>query len=181
MHMDGARLMNAAIASGIDAAAYGAPMDSLWLDFTKGLGAPLGAVLAGSREFIGRAARYKWALGGAMRQAGIAAAGCLHALDHHVARLAEDHHQAARLAAGLQAMPGVSLVYGPPATNIVFFEVSGTGLSCTEFASRCLARGLRIGPVQGRIRAVTHLDVSPAQIDRALAVMTEVVANAPGA
>ena len=121
VHMDGARLMNAVVATGTPAADFAAPCDSVWLDFTKGLGAPMGAVLAGSREFIEKARRYKHLFGGAMRQAGIAAAGCLYSLDHHVDRLAEDHEHARLLADGLAAVPGVRLLNRVD-TNIRLFR-----------------------------------------------------------
>ena len=173
VHMDGARLLNAAVASGIPASDWCAHVDSAWIDFTKGLGAPIGAVLAGSRDFIARATRYKYAFGGAMRQAGIAAAGCLHALDHHIDRLADDHANATRLATGIGAIPGLRLVYGMPQTNIVFFEPEPGMVSASELARRCLERGLRIGTIGGRIRAVTHLDVSTAQVDEALGAARE--------
>src|SRR5688572_1506430 len=107
VHMDGARLLNATIATGVSASTFAAMVDSVWIDFTKGLGAPIGAVLAGTAEFIAEARRYKHMFGGAMRQAGIAAAGCLHALDHHIDRLEEDHARARRLAEGLAAIPGI--------------------------------------------------------------------------
>ena len=112
--MDGARLMNAVVASGIPAADYAAPFDSVWIDFSKGLGAPVGAVLAGSRDFIHEAWRIKQQIGGAMRQAGIIAAACLYALDHHVERLADDHANARHLAEGLAEIPGIEL---DPATR----------------------------------------------------------------
>ena len=108
-HLDGARLMNAVVASGVDAADWAGGFDSAWLDFTKGLGAPVGACLAGSAAFIEEAWRWKQMLGGAMRQAGIVAAAGLYALDHHVERLAEDHATRPRLAEGLAALPGVEL------------------------------------------------------------------------
>lgn len=173
VHMDGARLLNAVIASGVSASDWCAQVDSVWIDFTKGLGAPLGAVLAGSRGFIAQALRYKYAFGGAMRQAGIAAAGCLHALDHHVERLAEDHANATRLATGIAALTGVRLVYGMPQTNIVFFEPELASRNAAELARRCGERGLRIGVIGTRLRAVTHLDVSHAQIDEALAILAD--------
>src|SRR5262249_55991911 len=100
-HMDGARLMNAVVASGVSARAYAEPFDSTWIDFTKGLGAPVGAALAGSRDFIAEAWRCKQQMGGAMRQAGIIAAGGVYALRHHVERMAEDHANAGRLPGGL--------------------------------------------------------------------------------
>ncbi len=173
VHMDGARLLNAVVASEVPASDWCSHVDSAWIDFTKGLGAPIGAVLAGSREFINQALRYKYAFGGAMRQAGIAAAGCLHALDHHIARLADDHANATQLAAGIAALPGLRLVYGMPQTNIVFFEPAPGTISAAEMARRCLERGLRIGTIGGKIRAVTHLDVSRAQVDEALGIMAD--------
>src|SRR5262249_49325710 len=108
-HLDGARLMNAVVASGVAARDFAEPFDSVWIDFTKGLGAPVGAALAGSREFIADAWRLKQQMGGAMRQAGIIAAGAIYALRHHVKRLAEDHANARRLAEGLAVLPGVRL------------------------------------------------------------------------
>ena len=122
LHMDGARLMNAVVASGVAASEMTAGFDTAWLDFTKGLGAPLGAVLAGSAELIDEAWRYKQMLGGAMRQAGIVAAGALYALDHHVDRLAEDHALARELAEGLAGLPGVTIDPADVETNIVIFE-----------------------------------------------------------
>ena len=124
-HMDGARLMNAVVASGVSAQEWAAPFDSAWIDFTKGLGAPVGAALAGSREFIDEAWRCKQQMGGAMRQAGIIAAGGVYALRHNVKRLAEDHTNARRLAEGLAGLPGVRLDPTTIETNIVFFELTG--------------------------------------------------------
>ena len=117
-HLDGARLMNAVVASGVPAHAWALGFDTAWIDFTKGLGAPVGACLAGSQALIDEAWRYKQMLGGAMRQAGIIAAGALWALDHHVERLAEDHEHARRLAVGLAGLPGVDLDPGAVETNI---------------------------------------------------------------
>jgi threonine aldolase len=167
-HMDGARLMNAVVASGIEAREYAGPFDSAWIDFTKGLGAPVGAALAGSREFIAEAWRLKQQMGGAMRQAGIIAAGGLFALRHHVGRLAEDHANARRLAEGLAALPGVKLELAAVETNLVFFELTG-GVDAPVFVERLLARGVRMGAMGPRtVRAVTHLDVTTAQVDRAI-------------
>ena len=167
-HLDGARLMNAVVASGVAAREWAAPFDSAWIDFTKGLGAPVGAALAGSREFIAEAWRLKQQMGGAMRQAGIIAAGGVYALRHHVKRLAEDHANARRLAEGLAALPGVRLDPATVETNIVFFDVGGP-LDAPAIVEHLLARGVRMGAMGARtIRAVTHLDVSAAQIERAL-------------
>ncbi|MBV9537550.1 MAG: low specificity L-threonine aldolase, partial [Acidisphaera sp.] len=172
-HMDGARLMNAAVASGTAAAEIVGGFDSVWLDFTKGLGAPLGAVLCGSAEFIDRAWRWKQRLGGAMRQAGLCAAGCLHALDHHIDRLAEDHENARVLARGLAQIEGIDVE--PPDTNLIFFDTRGTGMTANELAGRARARGVSFSTMGAyRGRACTHLDVARAQIEEAIAVIREV-------
>jgi threonine aldolase len=156
------------VASGIAARDWTEPFDSAWIDFTKGLGAPVGAALAGSREFIAEAWRMKQQMGGAMRQAGIIAAGGVYALRHHVKRLPEDHANARRLAEGLARLPGVSLDPTTVETNIVFFELTGP-LAAATVVERLLARGVRMGAMGPRtIRAVTHLDVSAEQIERAL-------------
>jgi threonine aldolase len=170
-HMDGARLLNAVVATGTPAQAFAAPFDSVWLDLTKGLGAPVGAVLAGSRAFIEAAWVFKQRLGGAMRQAGIVAAAGIYALAHNVDRLAEDHARARRLAEGLAELPGIALDAGAVETNIVVFDVRGTGLTGAEFGRRTLERfGVRfsvLGPTL--VRAVTHLDVPADGVERALA------------
>jgi threonine aldolase len=167
-HLDGARLMNAVVASGIAAREWAAPFDSAWIDFTKGLGAPVGAALAGSRDFIAEAWRLKQQMGGAMRQAGIIAAGGVYALRHHVKRLADDHANARRLAEGLAKLPGVALDPATVETNIVIFDVGGR-LDAPALVQGLLARGVRMGAMGPRsVRAVTHLDVSAAHIERAL-------------
>ncbi len=173
-HMDGARLMNAVVASGVSARAYARPFDSAWIDFTKGLGAPVGAALAGSREFIAEAWRFKQQMGGAMRQAGIIAAGGVYALTHHVARLALDHVHARRLAEGLAELPGIKLDPAEVETNLVFFDVTGS-VDAPTAVKRLLAHGVRMGDMGPRtIRAVTHLDVDSAGIDRALEAARDV-------
>ena len=139
-HLDGARLMNAVVASGVSAREYASGFDTAWIDFTKGLGAPIGAVLAGSAELIAEAWRWKQMLGGALRQSGIAAAGCLYALDHHVERLAEDHQHARFLAAGLAALPGVRLDAGTVQTNIVIFAVDDAPTLVQRVAGRSSCR-----------------------------------------
>ena len=163
-HLDGARLMNAVVASGVSAADYAGGFDTAWLDFTKGLGAPVGAVLAGSRELIDEAWRWKQMLGGAFRQSGIVAAGCLYALDHNVQRLADDHAHARLLAEGLAALPGVRLDPALVETNIVIFEVDDAPALVRRIADRVELQAF--GPQ--RVRAVTHLDVSRAEIELAL-------------
>lgn len=156
-HLDGARLMNAVVASGVPAAEWCRGFDTAWIDFTKGLGAPVGACLAGSRETIDEAWRHKQMLGGAMRQAGIVAAGALHALDHHVDRLAEDHANARLLADGLAAIEGVALDPALVETNIVIFRVGDASAFVARMADAGVALS-QFGPTT--VRAVTHLDVS---------------------
>jgi threonine aldolase len=175
-HMDGARLMNACVATGIAAKDMAASFDSVWVDFTKGLGAPLGAVLAGSAEFIDAAWRWKQRLGGSMRQAGICAAACLHALDHHVDRLADDHRHAKALARGLRQMPGVALE--EPDTNLVFFDPAGAGVQAAELVRRMQLEGVRLSLLGGRGRAGTHLDVSEAMIEETLGLIRKQLASA---
>jgi threonine aldolase len=159
-HMDGARLMNAAVASGAPAAEHAGGFDTAWLDFTKGLGAPVGAVLCGSRELMDEAWRFKQQMGGAFRQSGIVAAGCLFALDHNVERLAEDHDNARLLAEGLTGL-GCDVV--APETNIVIFSAPD------GFADGMGERGVELSRTpDGRVRAVTHLDVSRSEVELAL-------------
>ena len=170
-HLDGARLMNAVVASGIAAARWAAPFDSAWIDFTKGLGAPVGAALAGSREFIREAWRCKQQMGGAMRQAGIIAAAGVYALEHHVERLADDHDNARRLAEGLAGLPGIKIDPADVETNIVIFDVAGKR-DAAQTVAQLLDHGVRMGALGPRtVRAVTHLDIDRAGIDRALAAV----------
>ncbi len=165
-HMDGARLMNAVVAAGVPAAEMAAGYDTVWLDFTKGLGAPLGAVLAGSAEFIDAAWRWKQRLGGSMRQGGLCAAACLYALDHNIDRLADDHDNARVLARSLAQIPGLAVEQ--PATNLVFFDTKAAGLTADELAARVRGAGVLIS-VMGkyRARACTHLDVTTAHVEEA--------------
>lgn len=171
-HMDGARLLNAAVALGISAAEIAAGFDSVWLDFTKGLGAPLGAILAGTAEFIDAAWRWKQRLGGAMRQAGICAAACLYALDHHVDRLAEDHANARMLARGLAELPGIEVE--SPETNLVFFDTAGIGMEAQDLAGRLRRRGVALSAMgRYRARACLHLGVSRADVATAIAAISQ--------
>lgn len=175
-HMDGARLLNAVAASGISAREYAESFDSLWIDFSKGLGAPVGAALAGSKGFIRDAWRWKHQFGGAMRQAGIIAAGAVYALTHHVDRLAEDHAHARILAKGLAEIEGITVE--PVETNLVFFDVAGLGTTAEAFNAGLMERGVRVSTMGNRVaRAVTHLDVSRAQVEEALEIMGEVAAE----
>jgi len=175
-HMDSARLINAVVAAGVAAADMAAGYDSVWIDFTKGLGAPLGAVLSGSTAFIDRAWRWKQRVGGSMRQAGLNAAGCIYALDHLVDRLAEDHANAATLARGLAQIEGITVQI--PQTNLVFFDTSGTGRTAAEIALLLRNQGIMVS-VMGKYRgrACTHLDVDAAGIDEALTVFRHLLAG----
>jgi threonine aldolase len=176
-HLDGARLFNAAVAMGGDAKAnaraIASHFDSVSVCFSKGLGAPVGSALVGSRAFIKGAHRWRKMLGGGMRQAGVLAAAAIHALDHHIERLADDHALAKRLADGLARLPGVALE--APQTNIVFAELSGPRASSLVEALNArgvLATGSLYGEKQ-RLRFVTHLDVDAAGVDAALAAIRE--------
>jgi len=171
-HLDGARLMNAVVASGVSASDYASGFDTAWIDFTKGLGAPVGACLAGSRELIDEAWRHKQMIGGAMRQAGVIAAAGLYALDHHVERLAEDHDNARVLAEGLVQIEGIAIDPATVETNIVIFEVPDAATLCEQLWQR----GVQLGPIAPtRVRAVTHLDVDRDGVGRALAAVAEAV------
>lgn len=177
LHMDGARLMNAVVASGVAAREFVAGMDTAWIDLSKGLGCPVGGVLAGSRDDMALALRYKHLLGGAMRQAGIIAAAGVYALQHHVERLAEDHSNARHLARGLADIPGVLLDPTTIETNIVFFDLDPAGPTAVEVSNALMAHGVRIGATGGRhrMRAVTHLDISRADVERAVEVARSVM------
>lgn len=160
-HLDGARLLNASVASGLAAAVYGREFDTVSLCFSKGLGCPLGALVAGSRERMAKARRLKHLFGGAMRQAGIVAAAGLYALDYHVERLAEDHANARRLADALAAA-GLPVDPAQVETNFVLVDVGDLGLRADEAVARLRAEGvlLSFGARRNVLRAVTHLDVS---------------------
>ncbi|SJZ32858.1 L-threonine aldolase [Enhydrobacter aerosaccus] len=177
VHMDGARLANACVKSSTPARDYAACVDSLWLDYTKGLGAPVGASLAGSKDFIKEAWRQKQMLGGSMRQSGIIAAAALYALDHNWDRLAEDHDKAHHLAQGIANIAGLECDVPRMQTNLVFFEVKKPGWTAARLVDACRERGVGLGASTAtRIRAVTHLDVSRADIDTALEVINDVMA-----
>jgi threonine aldolase len=174
VHMDGARVLNAAVALDTAAEDIVADCDTVWLDFTKGLGAPLGAVLAGPKDFIGEAWRWKQRLGGSMRQGGMNAAACIYALQHNVDRLAEDHANAAALARGMAQIPGITVE--TPETNLVFFDTKGTGRTAAEFAARIRPHGVAISVADTyRGRACTHLDVTAAQIEEAVQIIRRYV------
>ena len=176
LHMDGARLPNAVVASGVSAKTMCAPCDTAWLDLSKGLGCPIGGVLAGSKDFINEAWRWKHRLGGALRQSGILAAAGLYALDHNWDRLAEDHANAQRLGALAAEVKGIKLVYPKTETNLVFLDVSGTGKSAADISKALASRGVGIGASGPTLmRAVTHLDVDRAGIETAAKALRDVV------
>ena len=175
MHLDGARLMNAAVASGRSAAEIAAPFDTVSLCLSKGLGCPVGSVLAGDAEAIARAYRFRKMLGGGMRQAGVLAAAGSHALDHHVARMADDHRRARTLAEALDAMPGVTVALERVQTNLVYFGLAKDHplAGVTDDGQSRLVRALEEHGVWitgglYRLRAVTHLDVDDACLERAI-------------
>jgi len=178
LHMDGARLMNAVVAAGVSAAEFAATVDSVWLDLSKGLGCPVGAVLAGSREFIHEVWRWKHRIGGAMRQAGVIAAAGSWALNHHVDRLAEDHENAGLLAERVSALDGIELINEKVETNMVFFNVSQTPLSAPEISARLREKGIWIGAFgEQKMRAVTHLDVGRGDIIEASDALADILTH----
>jgi threonine aldolase len=185
VHLDGARLFNAATALGVEPDALTRCADSVTICLSKGLGAPVGSVLCGSRPFIDEARRMRKAVGGGMRQAGILAAAGLYALNHHVDRLAEDHANAARLAVEIDAFDGLSCqqAHGGPWSNLVYFDVDGSVIDRSEIDAVVLSSQLAehgilcipLGEGRPRIRMVTHLDVSSADVDRALDTLRSVL------
>jgi threonine aldolase len=147
--------------------------DSVWIDFSKGLGAPLGAVLAGARDFIDEVWRWKQRLGGSLRQAGICAAACHYALDHNVDRLADDHANARRLASGLADLDGIGVQ--APETNLVFFDVCDAGITNEELTKALRQRGVLVSIMGGRMRACTHLDISADLIQETLDITRDIL------
>jgi len=182
MHMDGARVMNAVVASNVSAADFAQPFDTMWLDLSKGLGCPFGAVLLGTRALIEDAWQWKQRMGGAMRQAGVIAAAGIYALENHVDRMAEDHANAKFFADRIAEIPGVQLDSAGVETNLVFFDVSKTGLTAPQVHDRLLEHGVRIGASSGtRMRAVTHYDVTRDKLAEAAAALATVVVEAAAA
>jgi len=185
LHLDGARVFNAVVASGRSASELGAPFDSISFCVSKGLGAPVGSVLVGSSRLIGRARRARKLLGGAMRQAGIVAAAGLYALRHNVARLAEDHRRCRGLAERVAGAPGLAVDLASVETNMVFVDTRGSGLKAAEVVSLLAARGvLCLDEEPWSVRFVTHLDVDDADVEEAgdvvVAAMAEHAARRPG-
>jgi len=180
VHLDGARLWNASVASGVPIREWAANVDTLMMCFSKGLGAPVGSILVGSDELIHRARRVRKRWGGAMRQVGVLAAACLHALDHHVERLADDHRRARTLAAGLRQAPGITVT--EPETNILYLTLEHPSLDAKALLARLEARGIRFSQFGPRLlRAITHLDVDDAGIARAIETFQSAVAEHLGA
>ncbi|MGM0445793.1 MAG: threonine aldolase family protein [Bacillota bacterium] len=173
-HMDGARLFNAAAKTGINAKRYGQNFDSIWFDLSKGLGAPVGSVLAGSKEFINQARYWKQRLGGAMRQAGIIAAGGIYALENNLERIKEDNDNAKLLAEELAKLPDVVIEPDKVDTNIVIFKIKNR--NSDKFAEKLLDRGLRLSVLHDKLRAVTHLDVDRDDILEAVNIFKKVLA-----
>jgi len=179
VHLDGARLWNASVASGIPLRDWAASADSVMMCFSKGLGAPVGSILAGPGDFIRRAHRVRKRWGGGMRQAGILAAACLYALDHHLERLAEDHRRAKTLAAGFAQVPGARVA--EPETNIVIVRLEHPALEPAAVLRALEARGVRMVSFGARrLRAITHLDVDDAGVARAVAGFGEVAGELAG-
>jgi threonine aldolase len=171
VHLDGARLMNAAVSTGVPAPEYGRLADSVTLCFSKGLGCPLGAVLAGSERTMGEAWRLKFLFGGALRQAGVVAAAMLYALEHNIERLAEDHERARRIAEGLAAA-GLAVDVDATETNFVGVDVGSIGIDAREAKERIAEHGVRVGLLRpGVLRVATHLDVTDEDVERAVEVI----------
>jgi threonine aldolase len=176
MHLDGARLMNACVATGLAPKDYAQYFDSCTLCLSKGLGAPVGSLVIGSKDFIARAHRFRKQFGGGMRQAGILAAAGIYALEHNVERLAEDHLNAKRLAQGIAEIDGLDVDVNAVETNILFFHVRKPGLTVPMLLDRMRAEGVLMGGTGPHtIRAVSHLDVSKDGIDRAVEVLRKLV------
>ena len=180
-HLDGARVWNASIATGLSVEVLAAPFDTVSVCFSKGLGAPVGSALCGPRDWLVRARTLRKRWGGGMRQAGMLAAGALYALRHHRERLVDDHGNARHFASQLATKGRELVTLGPVETNIVNIDLTN-GLSASNVATRARALGLALnasGP--SRLRAVTHLDVSRADVERAADLMIEAIRLERGA
>lgn len=178
-HLDGARLWNACAASGRQPKEFAQYFDTVSTCFSKGLGAPVGSAVAGSREVIARVFRFRKMMGGAMRQSGVLAAAALHALEHHRERLKDDHANARRLAAAIADMPGLSVDMSSVESNIVYMDVDSSVGSAGEMCSRLRGAGVWMLPTAPqKIRAVTHLDVDAGMIDRAIGIMGQALRQA---
>jgi threonine aldolase len=176
VHLDGARLWNASVATGIPIRDWAAHVDTMMMCFSKGLGAPIGSILVGPADLLHEARRVRKRWGGGMRQVGILAAACLHAIDHHLDRLAEDHRRARLLAAGIASTPGVRVL--EPETNIVMITLDHPALDPVALESALAEQGVLVLAFGGRrVRVMTHLDVDDAGVERAIDVFRQVVAR----
>jgi threonine aldolase len=172
LHLDGARIFNAHVATGRSLRDLAAPFDTLNVCLSKGLGAPVGSLMLGREAVIRRAGRYRLQFGGAMRQVGIVAAGGLYALEHNIARLADDHRRARRLAERLAGVPGLSVDPARVQTNMVIADPRPAGVTADAVAAAAEPAGLLVDPNPYGLRFVTHLDVDDADIDEAADIMT---------
>jgi threonine aldolase len=180
LHLDGARIWNASVVTGMSPARIARGADSVSVCMSKGLGAPVGSLIVGTAEFIRRCWIYRKRFGGGMRQSGLLAAGALYGLEHHLPLLAEDHANARFLAERLAALPNVSVDLEATQTNIVVFDVGAAGRTPTELAVELDKHGVRVVPFTATaLRAVTHLDVSRADVERAAGVLAGVLTGAP--
>jgi threonine aldolase len=171
VHLDGARLCNAHVESGVSLADYASCADTVSMCFSKGLGAPVGSILVSTSEVIARARRLRKRLGGGMRQAGVLAAAALYAIDHHVERMRDDHRNAKRLASFAEQVPGLAILF-PVETNIVVIRVDATAFTVESLLTKLREHGvLAVAFGAGRIRMVTHLDVSAEDVERAGAAL----------
>jgi threonine aldolase len=178
-HMDGARLFNACVKTGISASDYAAPFDTIWIDLTKGLGGFAGAVLAGSAGFVSAAWRLKQQWGGGLWQSGYIAATGLYALDNHIDRLADDHALASSIGERLKAMANVRSVL-PLETNIVLFDIEDTGPTASDIHDQLLQQGVRVGVFGERtIRIVSHLEVDQAGSDHLSRCLEDLLGPTP--
>ncbi|MGD9033435.1 MAG: low-specificity L-threonine aldolase [Desulfobacteraceae bacterium] len=176
VHLDGARIFNAALAEAVEPKELVRGCDSVSFCLSKGLGAPVGSLVCGSKDFIRKAHRIRKQLGGGMRQAGIIAAGGIYALENMLERLAEDHAMARRLAEGIDGIKGLETQVERVRTNIVFFHVVDERLTVAQFVERAAAKGVRFLPVQGRqLRMVTHYGLNMEDIDWAVQVLKEMM------
>ncbi|MBY0112477.1 MAG: aminotransferase class I/II-fold pyridoxal phosphate-dependent enzyme [Phycisphaerales bacterium] len=177
IHLDGARLWNAHVATGVRMSEYAKPFDTISCCFSKGLGAPVGSAVAGDEATIARVRRFKKMFGGMVRQVGILAAAAIYAMDHHLERMAEDHANARRLAEHIGNIKGLSVALGPVETNIVYFDLgNGVNMNAAQLSERLKARNVHMMATGvRRIRCVTHLDVNAAMIDEAAKAIEEVV------
>jgi threonine aldolase len=181
VHLDGARIFNAAVALGVDVRRIAEPADSVMFCLSKGLAAPVGSILAGSRDFIARAHRLRKMLGGGMRQAGVLAAAGIYALERMVDRLAEDHLLARRLHQGLAGIEGLRVDPRPPETNIVFWTLADPGLDPASFIAALAERDVAVGELgRGRIRAVIHFGITGEDVDAAVEAVRQVLAREAG-